>query len=459
MRLAGVFLREKAIALLLGPAGTGLFAIYLNLYEWFLQAGGLGLRSSGVRYIAAIQENVAERAEVIKALKAALAAHALICMFAICVFREQLAVNLFGSKDLAVEVMLLGVAVSIGLVAAAYLAVLQGMSEIYLVARASVVSIVVSVPIGILAVIALGEAGLVYFLVVQQGLLAFFSWWFCKRIRFETRANTATLGLAAHWLALIRLGFAFCLGGLFTITALLALRLMITETLDASAAGYFAAAWGLSSIAVAVIVESIGVNYFPKLAASIHHSNEAKYVVDEHMTLALSLGGGLLLMMIAIAPWLIPALFSGKYGPAVPLLQWMLLGGIIKLMSSITGLSLAASASGMLFIVVQAVFNISYLGASYVLLPKLGLIVTGYAFFACYFIHFLFVGVILKKKFNVVVSWKLMLWGALLVVGGSVVMIISRASELVSVGVAMALTLVFSSVSLIKYRKEIWSAE
>jgi PST family polysaccharide transporter len=179
---------------------------------------------------------------------------------------------------------------------------------------------------------------------------------------------------------MVRLGIAFMLGGLVTTATLLIVRTLITRELGLDAAGQFAAAVAITITYVGFLMQAMGADFLPRLSEVISNRNVATKLMNDQMQLALAFGGPILLLMIGLAPWVIELLYSAEFDSAATLVQWQMVGNVLKLAAwPLTFAFIAASRSGVFFYL-QLQFNVLFLGAIWLGLPVLQIEVAGASF-------------------------------------------------------------------------------
>ena len=124
--------RTKAMAMLLGPAGFGLFGLYGSVVDLTQAVAGMGINSSGVRQIAEAAGSgsdwrVARSGSVLRRISLALGLLGAILLVAFC---RPISKLTFGSPQHEGAVALLSLAVFFRLVAAGQGALIQGMRRI-----------------------------------------------------------------------------------------------------------------------------------------------------------------------------------------------------------------------------------------------------------------------------------------------------------------------------------------
>ena len=380
--------RMKFLAVLLGPTGVGLLSIYNNLQSMVTSAAGLGMGSSGVRQIASARGETHELNRVRRVLFAAHMVQGMLAMVIVWLLRESIAEWLLGDDTYATEVGLVGIAVLLGLLAVAQTALLQGLRKIGDLGRVTVLGTLAGTIIGMLAVWIYGMAGLIWFVLAQPLTTLLIAYCFTRRLPSPDGPLPSVAETWTVWKPMARLGVAFMLGGLSTTLTLLLVRGLVAQELGLGAAGQFAAAWGITMTYVGFLLTAMGADYYPRLTEVINDRVAATRLMNDQAQLGLAIGGPVLLLLIGLAPWVITLLYSAEFAPAATLLQWQTVGNVFKLASWALSFSIVAAARAKTYFFLELSFNIVFLSLVWMLLPRLGLIITAVAFLLGYVVYF-----------------------------------------------------------------------
>lgn len=389
--------RMKVLAGFLGPSGIGLFSIYNSLLGMVQQTAGLGMGSSGVRQIASSRGDEATLSRVRRVLFAAHLLQGTLAMIAVWLLRERITIWLFGDVLLATEVGLIGIAILFGLLASAQTTLLQGLRKIGDLGRVTVIGAFVGTLVGLAAVWLQGESGLIWLILVQPLAVILIALYYTRRLPKPMAARLSLVETWEVWKPMAKLGAAFMLGRLATAATLLLVRGNISQELGLDAAGYFAAAWGITMTYVGFLLVAMGADYYPRLTEVIHDKVAAVRLMNDQAQLGLAIGGPVLLLFIGLAPWVITLLYSSAFEPAATLLQWQMVGNIFKLASWAMSFSIVAAARGKTFFLMEMSSNIVFLGMVLIFLPYIGLKVTAYAFVLGYLVYLTIVYVLARN--------------------------------------------------------------
>ena len=397
LNIALSIFRMKILALLLGPTGIGLLSIYNSLQSMVASTAGLGLSSSGVRQIASAKGEAKALIQVRRVLLTAHLVQGGIAMCGIWLLRAPIAVWLLNDESYSTEIGLIGIAVLLSLLSIARTTLLQGLRRTEDLARVTILGALVATVFGLAAVGFYGEAGLIWFVLLQPlGTLAV-ALYFTSRLPPPTSLKPTMPEVWALWKPMVKLGAVFMLGGLATTSTLLLVRSLIAHELGLGAAGQFAAAWGITMTYVGFLLGAMGADYYPRLSEVINDRPTAISLMNDQAQLGLAIGGPILLLLIGLAPWAINLLYSVEFAPAAKLLQWQTVGNVFKLASWVLSISIVAAARGKTYFAMEMSFNIVFLALVWLLLPSVGLGVTAVAFLLAYMVYFAVVNMLARR--------------------------------------------------------------
>jgi PST family polysaccharide transporter len=203
-------LRTKAMALLLGPAGFGLFGLYGSIAGLAQNIAGMGINSSGVRQIADAvgsgdNARVAHTTAVLKWTSAILG---LLGTLALVGLSRQVSTLTFGNPERAGAVSLLSITVFLSLVAGGQTALIQGMRRISDLAKMNVLGAFFGVCTSVPLVYFFREKGVVPSLIAVAAMTILTSWWYSRKIEVPSAAISFS-DVPKEASALLKLGSAF----------------------------------------------------------------------------------------------------------------------------------------------------------------------------------------------------------------------------------------------------------
>jgi antigen flippase len=377
--------RTKATALLLGPAGFGLFGLYGSIANLTQNVAGMGINSSGVRQIAeAVASNNAERIAITTiVLRRASILLGLLGAAFLVVFCKQVSTLTFGTSENAAAVALLSLAVLFQLVSAGQSALIQGMRRMFDLAKLGVIGGLFGTLVSILLVYLLRDKGVVPSIVAVALMSLALSWWYGRTVKIQATLVTASK-VWDEAAELLKLGFAFMAGGFMTIGIAYAVRIILLRRVGFEATGFYQSAWTLGGLYVGFILQAMGADFYPRLTASAADNVACNRLVNEQTRVGLLLAGPGLIATLTFTPLVITIFYSAKFGAAVGVLRWICLGTILQVITWPMGFIIVAKAKRVTYMVTEVAWALVSLALAWICVTTYGLNGAGIAFLGSY---------------------------------------------------------------------------
>lgn len=382
----GMF-RTKALAILLGPAGYGLFGLYGSIANLVQSFASMGVSSSGVRQIA---EAVASGDTDRIALTTAVLRRSLIVLAGfgaglLVVFSRQISQLTFGSRQHAAGISLLSLAVFFQMISWGQNALIQGMRRIVDLAKMQVFGALFGLLISVPMVYFLRQEGVVPALVCVAFMALAVSWWYSRGV--GVRIPSVSFYQICHEAsALLKLGLVFMTIGFMSMGIGYAVRIMLLRKVGLEATGVYQSAWTLGGLYVGFILQAMAADFYPRLTASAHDNAICNRLVNEQAQVGLLLAGPGVLATLSIAPLVITLFYTAKFGAAVEVLRWISLGTILQVITWPMGLILAVKGRNALYFGAEFVWASTSVGFAYVCVSRWGLNGAGVSFFGSYIV-------------------------------------------------------------------------
>lgn len=379
--------KMKAFALLLGPAGVGLFGVYAVLLALFTALAGMGLNSSGVRELAVRTHDPEAMDRARWSLW--LLTFALALAGALLVWVLQAPITKLTSGDGAPfsATPWIALCVAISVIQATQMVVLQAFQRVAAVARVSFYAAILSAGVGVAAVALLGQAGVLIALIAAPiaGML----------MALLERKQLPALGarppgravILAHWRTLLKLGSAFVITVMMHRAVEFVIRALIVRQDGLEGAGLYQAAISISGNNVALILSAMAADFFPRLSALIGDRERAQDLVNQQMRVMLLIGGPLLIGLVATAPLALHILYSSKFVAASSLLQFQAAADAMKLMGWALGYVMIVKGDVFRYTLLEACFALAAVTFSFLFSQRLGLEGYGIALLCAHLIH------------------------------------------------------------------------
>jgi PST family polysaccharide transporter len=389
INIAVGLLRTKVLAILLGPAGVGL----TSLYTGFLLTAGtfasMGVGTVGTRQIAEAFSKDEARA-ILVARRAMFWGTLLLAgagALVVWSLRTILAVYVLGNASHSNAIGWLSLGVALTVAGASQGALIQGMRRIGDLARLTVYGSILNTILGITLLWRWGNAGLIGYVLVGPLMTFVLGHVYVSKLP-KTRAGTVTIKeITREWTTLLRLGLAFVGAGLATSLIQLWIRIDVGRVLGTASLGQYQAAWTISMQYVSFVLAAMAADYYPRLTGVIRDHQAAGRLVNEQTEIAMLLSTPVFIAMMAMAPWVIHLLYSASFTPAIEVLRWQVLGDVLKVASWPLGFIILAAGDGKTFFWSETAAWLVTAGLIGMLVPTIGLRITGIAYLAMYIFY------------------------------------------------------------------------
>ena len=311
--------RNKLVAVILGPAGMGLVSLFNTAANFVSQATNLGLSFSAIRNLSELfdsgdQERIVRFVKTVRAwsLVASLLG-ILVCLVASPLLNRYM----FDGESHTLEIMALAPVVAMTTFAGGETAILKGARRLRELARIQVVMVaallVISVPLYYL----FGVGGIIPVLLLTA-LANFVLTMRCSCRLYPLKLRGAS-GLLGEGMGMVRLGVAFVMSGIFGSGAEMVVRSFLNTAADLGTVGLYNAGYMLTVTYAGMVFSAMETDYFPRLAAVNHDTAAVNLAVNRQIEVSLLIIAPMLAFMLLALPVLIPLLFSGKFAPVMML--------------------------------------------------------------------------------------------------------------------------------------------
>jgi len=374
--------RTKLLAIILGPSGIGLVAIFNSITELAGTAAGMGIDTSGVKQVAesASAQGQEKIARTIYALRIAVRCLGIIGMILLIVLSPLISQFTFGNTEHSSEVILLSVVIVLGTIMNGEVALIQGMRRIGDLAKLNILGAIVGTLVSVPIVYVWGQKGIVPFLITVSFMSLLTAWWYAREIKVS-RVQMGWAEILSEVKPLLTLGAAIMISALMTKGTLYLVSVLVLRRLGLEAVGLYQAAVTLSSIYVGFILDSMVKDYMPRLTAVANDNAACNKLANEQVEIAILLSVPGILATLTFAPMILQLFYTSEFVAAFEILRWQILGILLQVIAWPVCFILQAKGRGKLFLVSIALTCVVHLAFIAVGISYFGLKGIGMAFF------------------------------------------------------------------------------
>ena len=371
-------IRTKIIAVLLGPAGLGIIGLFLSTLEIIKNITGLGIGFSSIKDIAAVPGSPNKVARSVSILRNWIWFTGSAGMLLAIIFRKLISQITFGSESYSNAIALLSVTILLGTISDGQVGILQGLRRMDKMAKVKIGSSLTALFLALPFLYYYRYDGIVTYLIVISFSALILTWFYegmekIKHVKIPLN-NTIREGVG-----MVKLGFFTVLAGLSTLGTMYLVRILISREMGIEAVGIFQAAWSISVMYLASVLNAMSADYFPRLCSENTRPERMNILVNEQTEMVLLISGPVIIIMLSFMNILVPLFFSEKFISAVDILQWQVVGSIPEIIFWPISFILLALGKGKLFIILNIFVNLSYLVITWFMLKVWGLEAVGIA--------------------------------------------------------------------------------
>ena len=390
--------RAKALALLLGPAGTGIIGLYNSVTQLVNSIANIGLPSSAVRQIAAanVSDDRKSIGKTLFVFRTLIRITTVIAGLVMLLFARQISELSFGEADYTNGIRWMSLVVFFTGISNGQFTLLQGLRRIKDLALARIIGAILGTAISILLIWIFKENGIIPFLIAGSAATILISWLFAHRVKIP--AIPVKLNeFKPEATKLLSMGLAFLVSGLvISITGYYS-RVLITKQFSLTELGLFTASWTLSAIYVNFVLSAMGTDFYPRITEVINDHALANKIVNEQTDMGITLALPGIVTVVGFSGLFLRVFYSAKFIDAAPLLQWMTVGMVIKVVSWPMGYIIISKGKSLLFASTEILWGVLFIPLLFLLIKYFGLQGAGVAFGITYLLHTIVIWIAGKK--------------------------------------------------------------
>jgi len=408
--LVGV-VRNKLVALILGPDGMGLISLFNSTIKLVSDSSNLGINMSGVRSVSEAFEKGDE--DALRQTIATVRAWSLVCALAgmlLCIVLSPLLNRwTFTWGDHTLHFVLLSPTIAMLAITCGELAIMKGTRQLKALAKVSIIHVVGVLLITVPIYYFYGEAGIVPSLMIsaliQMLLVIGFS-------RYKTRIITRfNLSLLKSGLGMLKLGIAFVLAGIFGSGADFLIRTYLNNVADLSVVGLFNAGYMMTMVYAGMVFSAMETDYFPRLSAVQNDVVLQNDTVNKQIEVSLLLLSPLLVAFSVFLPIILPLLYSGKFLPALGMMQVMVMAMYLRAIKLPMAYLPLAKGDSRSYLLLEFIYDVVVVALVCLLYSRFGLTGCGIGITLTALLDFIVLSCYTNHKYGYVISsdvWRYM---------------------------------------------------
>ncbi|WP_028903630.1 oligosaccharide flippase family protein [Prevotella sp. P6B4] len=392
--------RNKFVAMLLGPGGMGLVSLFTTTVQLLSQATNLGVSFSAVRHISECYDagDTERAAHFVRVVRGWCLLTALLGMLLCIVVGPFLSNTTFAWGDHTLHFILLSPAIGMLAITGGETAILKGQRRLGALALVQICSALASLVISIPIYYFFWQAGIVPVIV----LMAFVT--MCATLRFSLRLYPLQLrgmcGILGEGMEMVRLGVAFTLAGIVGSAAEMVIRSYLNVVGDLDMLGFYNAGYMLTITYAGLVFSAMDTDYYPRLSGVNQDVEATNFTVNRQMEVSLLIVAPMLTALIALLPVFIPQLFTSEFLPVVPMAQVAALAMFFKVLTLPVAYITLARGYSLSYLAFESAYYVALVLLIVIGYEQWGLWGTGLAIALAHAFEFMMIHVYAYKKYG-----------------------------------------------------------
>ena len=394
-------IKSKFVAVLLGPTGVGIMGLYQSGLQLVQQISSMGLSQSAVRDVSEANgsndiQRIAKTVAVVRKLVWITGLLGLIIVACCSPFLSKMS---FGNYDYTIPFIILSVTLLLDQLSAGQKVVLQGMRRLKDLAKCTAFGVTFGFITSVPLYYWFGIDGIVPTLILNSACSLTLSWLYSRKIKVE-KVQVTHKQILERGRQMLIMGISMSLSGIFASIVSFAIRGFIQENGGVEQVGLYQAGFIIMSTYVGMVMNAIGTDYYPRLAAINKDNVKCSEAVSQQGEIGTMIIAPMLTACLIFMPFVLKILYSDLFLAANEYISWACLGMMLRFASWIISYLFVAKAESKMFIKLELSSNIFYLVFSLLGYHYMGLAGLGIAFALEYVVYFLLCYLIARKRYD-----------------------------------------------------------
>lgn len=395
------FAQNKVLAILVGPAGFGIWGLLNSFVVMVSSFSTLGIDQAGVRLIAQVDDKEDGKVdEIIWVFKASIRFFAVLSTVLILCFSKAISTAIFGESGYFFALSIVSLAILFNSLNQGQISILNGLRDIRSLAKSQIFGAIFGAIIAIVFVLLYKEEGIPYFILGTSIVASFFSWFFVKSHKI-TKNRPRWSKIKITFKELLSVGYGIAYSAILVAIVTYFIQIFLRKEFGLEVVGIYNASFTISNIYIGVILSAMGVDLMPRLSKIIHIKTQVNKLVNEQIELGLLVSSIGIVGVIICAPYILKILYSSEFTSGLNIIRWQILGVYLRVLSFPLGYILIIKKKTTQFILVQTLMW----GGNYfflILFTKIwGYESLGMNYFAAYILYILVLFYFNRKEIKI----------------------------------------------------------
>lgn len=393
--------RTKFIAVLLGPAGTGIAGLLNSTTGLISGLTNFGLGTSAVRNVSEANSiNDDQRiGTVVGVLRKLVWITGILGTLVTLFFSPWLSQITFGNRDYTMAFIWISITLLFNQISTGQNVLLQGTRQLKFLAKASLIGSLLGLIISVPLYYFYNIDGIVPAIILSSLFSMLLSWYYSSKIKIEKVPITKQI-VIDEGKSMLVMGFMLSISSLIALGASYILRIFISNTGGVDQVGLYNAGFAIINTYVGMIFTAMSIDYYPRLAGIASDNKKAAELINQQSEIAVLILAPILTLFMVFIKYVVIILFSTKFTPINSMIQWASLGMYFKITSWAMAFILLAKGASKLYLWNELIAETYLLALNIAGYKYAGLTGLGISFLVGYFLYTIQVYILIHNKYK-----------------------------------------------------------
>ena len=394
--------RNKLIAIILGPSGIGIIELYSKTTELIKKGAGLGISQSSLRDISAAKAKDCQEDyyKVMVVTQRVVAFTSLFGLFLTIVLSPLLSKWTFGDSTRTIPYAVLSLVVFFTIRTEIQTSILKGVRAQRHLAISNMIGSVAGLVFSVPIYYVFGEKGIVPAMILNAAVAFVCTNYFVNKIKYKHVKVTwkESFAMASP---MVKVGVLLMAVGILDsiVAVVLSSYLRLQGGLDT--VGFYQAGHTFVASYIGIIASSLVMDYYPRLSAVYNNNMKVADELNKQTKIGLIIILPLANVFVLLTPILIDILYTKEFASVVYFTDFAIFGAIFNIVAECILMILVAKQNAGLYFWVSFIIRAVMLPLYLVLFTKLGLSGLGVAYLLDFFSRIIVFGWIVQRKYSV----------------------------------------------------------
>lgn len=350
---------NKVAALTLGSKGIGVMGLFSSAIGMIKTGTSLGISQSAIRDISEANqnENIEAFSKTIITTQKVIFFTAFLGFIITISFSSLLSKWSFGTNAYIKGFLFISLAVAFVILWEGQLAILKGMRQLRLLAKANIIGALIGLVISIPMYLILQEKGIIPILIITPFIAFGVSYYYVKKIKFY-KFKLTNIEVFRNSISMIKMGIALSITTFLSQISVFIFSAFVSKNGGLQLVGYYNAGNIIMVGYFSVVINALTTDYYPRIAAINYDNSKLQDELNQQSLISLLIFFPLIILFLILLPILIVLLYSKEFYPIIDFIKIGIYGILITIISNQVDLILIAKNNTKIYIGIAFFYRI-----------------------------------------------------------------------------------------------------